>query len=241
MEISLDTVFKILRKYAVLIIIVAVVCAVGAYGASSYLIKPTYQAKAQINIVPYQIDEQEGKQNISGNSTGWSLALRATETCGGILKANDYTSAVKGALNLDYEPNLNFTYDDGSTTLITLTVTDKNPEKAYEIALTAVNGASEWIKDKTSGTISATVSDYPELPKEPYSPNPLKNAIIAMLCGAVLVFAIAFMREVFGTKVKNEEELAKRYPDIPVLASVPDFDANIKASAYGARGGRENG
>lgn len=241
MEISLDTVFKILRKYAVLIIIIAVLCAVGAYGVSAYLMKTVYQAKAQINIVPYQIDEKEGSQNLSGNSTGWSLALRATETCGGILKSNDYTAAIKGALNLSYEPKITFSYDEGTTTLITLTVTDESPEMAYEIAMTAVNGASEWIKQKTSSTISSTVSDYPELPKEPYSPNPVKNAVFAAFAGAVVIFAIGIMRELLGTKVKNESELAKRYPDIPVLASVPDFDANIKMHAYPARGGRENG
>lgn len=239
MEISLETVFRVLRKYAVLIIVFALVGAIGAYAASVYLIKPVYVSQMQIIVVTGTVEE---KSSASQSNTEWVLALRATKTCNTILSSADYSKMIREKAALDHDPEIEFTCDD-ETTVIKVNVSDNDPQTAYKTATCVAETAGEWLKEKTSESITANISDSPKLPKSPASPNPVRNALLAALLCAALIFVIELLREVLGTKVKDERELAKRYTDIPVIASIPDFNESVRRSSkyyyysgYGSKG-----
>ncbi len=239
MEISLETVFRVLRKYAVLIIVFALVGAIGAYAASVYLIKPVYVSQMQIIVVTGTVEE---KSSASQSNTEWVLALRATKTCNTILSSADYSKMIREKAALDHDPEIEFTCDD-ETTVIKVKVSDNDPQTAYKTATCVAETAGEWLKEKTSESITANISDSPKLPKSPASPNPVRNALLAAVLCAALIFVIELLREVLGTKVKDERELAKRYADIPVIASIPDFNESVRRSSkyyyysgYGSKG-----
>lgn len=239
MEISLETVFRVLRKYAVLIIVFALVGAIGAYAASVYLIKPVYVSQMQIIVVTGTVEE---KSSASQSNTEWVLALRATKTCNTILSSADYSKMIREKAALDHDPEIEFTCDD-ETTVIKVNVSDNDPQTAYKTATCVAETAGEWLKEKTSESITANISDSPKLPKSPASPNPVRNALLAAVLCAALIFVIEFLREVLGTKVKDERELTKRYADIPVIASIPDFNESVRRSSkyyyysgYGSKG-----
>lgn len=246
MEISLGTVFRILRKYLILIIVFALVGAIGAYAASVYAIKPVYVSQAKINIVAGSGAAESGAPaptfNPSLARTEQLLAMQSAKTCNSILMSADYTKLIREKAALDHEPKIEFTCDD-ETTVITVKASDNEPQTAYEIAQCVVETAGEWISDKTFGSVTVTDIETPKLPKAPASPNPVKNAVLAAMLCAVLIFIIEVLREIFGTKVKNEDELTKRYGDIPVIASIPDFNESVKRSSkyyyynsYGSKG-----
>lgn len=239
MEISLETVFRVLRKYAVLLIVFALVGAIGAYAASVYLIKPVYVSQMQIIVVTGTVEE---KTSASQSNTEWVLALRATKTCNTILSSADYSKMIREKAALDHDPEIEFTCDD-ETTVIKVNVSDNDPQTAYKTATYVAETAGEWLKEKTSESITANISDSPKLPKSPASPNPVRNALLAAVLCAALIFVIELLREVLGTKVKDERELAKRYADIPVIASIPDFNESVRRSSkyyyysgYGSKG-----
>ena len=239
MEISLETVFRVLRKYAVLIIVFALVGAIGAYAASVYLIKPVYVSQMQIIVVTGTVEE---KTSASQSNTEWVLALRATKTCNTILSSADYSKMIREKAALDHDPEIEFTCDD-ETTVIKVNVSDNDPQTAYKTATCVAETAGEWLKEKTSESITANISDSPKLPKSPASPNPVRNALLAAVLCAALIFVIELLREVLGTKVKDKRELAKRYADIPVIASIPDFNESVRRSSkyyyysgYGSKG-----
>lgn len=239
MEISLETVFRVLRKYTVLIIVFALVGAIGAYAASVYLIKPVYVSQMQIIVVTGTVEE---KSSASQSNTEWVLALRATKTCNTILSSADYSKMIREKAALDHDPEIEFTCDD-ETTVIKVNVSDNDPQTAYKTATCVAETAGEWLKEKTSESITANISDSPKLPKSPASPNPVRNALLAAVLCAALIFVIELLREVLGTKVKDERELAKRYADIPVIASIPDFNESVRRSSkyyyysgYGSKG-----
>ncbi len=239
MEISLETVFRVLRKYAVLIIVFALVGAIGAYAASVYLIKPVYVSQMQIIVVTGTVEE---KTSASQSNTEWVLALRATKTCNTILSSADYSKMIREKAALDHDPEIEFTCDD-ETTVIKVNVSDNDPQTAYKTATCVAETAGEWLKEKTSESITANINAYPKLPKSPASPNPVRNALLAAVLCAALIFVIELLREVLGTKVKDERELAKRYADIPVIASIPDFNESVRRSSknyyysgYGSKG-----
>lgn len=239
MEISLGTVLRVVRKYILLIVVFALIGAIGAYAASVYLIKPVYVSEAQIIVVTGTVEE---KASVSQSNTEWVLALRATKTCNSILSSADYSKMIRERAALDHEPQIEFTCDD-DTTVIKVKVSDNDPQTAYKIATCVAEAAGDWLKEKTSDSIAANISDSPKLPKTPASPNPVKNALLAAVLCAALIFLIELLREVLGTKVKDETELAKRYGDIPVIASIPDFNESVKRSSkyyyyngYGSKG-----
>lgn len=239
MEISLETVLRILRKYLVLILAVALVGAISAYAASVYIIKPVYVSQTQINVASGILNETT---NDSQNSTKWTLALRATKTCNSILSSADYSKMIREKAALDHDPKIEFTCDN-DTTVIKVKISDNDPQTAYRIATCVAETAGDWLKDKTSESITATMFESPKLPKSPASPNPVRNALLAAVLCAALIFVIELLREVLGTKVKDERELAKRYADIPVIASIPDFNESVRRSSkcyyysgYGSKG-----
>lgn len=242
MEISLETVFRVLRKYAVLIIVFALVGAIGAYAASVYLIKPVYVSQTQINVVAGKDASESNKINPTLSRTELLLAMQATKTCNSILSSADYSKMIREKAALDHDPEIEFTCDD-ETTVIRVNVSDNDPQTAYKTATCVAETAGEWLKEKTSESITATMFESPKLPKSPASPNPVRNALLAAVLCTALIFVIELLREVLGTKVKDERELAKRYADIPVIASIPDFNESVRRSSknyyysgYGSKG-----
>ena len=240
MEISLETVLRILRKYLVIILAVALVGAIGAYAASVYIIKPVYVSQTQINVVAGKDESEGNKPNPSSSRTELLLAMQATKTCNSILSSADYSKMIREVAALDHDPKIEFTCDN-DTTVIKVKISDNDPQTAYRIATCVAETAGDWLKDKTSESITATMFESPKLPKTPTSPNPMKNALLAAVICAALIFIIELLREVLGTTVKDEIELAKRYGDIPVIASIPDFNEHIKQSSryyYGSYGSK---
>ena len=75
------------------------------------------------------------------------------------------------------------------------------------------------------------IVDEATIPKNPTSPNVLKNVLLALLAGLVISLAIAFIRDYFDVKIKYNEEMTTLCK-VPVLAAIPDFEYftnNLKA------------
>ena len=64
--------------------------------------------------------------------------------------------------------------------------------------------------------------DYARLPKEPVSPNNVRNAVIGALAGFVVAVLLVVMQVLLDVRVKGEEDL-KRICQAPVLGTIPDF------------------
>ena len=62
---------------------------------------------------------------------------------------------------------------------------------------------------------------------QPSSPSTSKNTVIGLLVGLVLAVIVNLLRELLDTRIKNEEDLSRRY-DIPILGVIPDFSGNSR-------------
>ncbi|MHB8869899.1 MAG: tyrosine-protein kinase domain-containing protein [Thermoleophilia bacterium] len=58
------------------------------------------------------------------------------------------------------------------------------------------------------------------VPGSPFSPQPLRNGVLALAVGLVLGVGIAFLLEYLDRRIKDEESLQREY-GLPVLAQVP--------------------
>ena len=58
-------------------------------------------------------------------------------------------------------------------------------------------------------------------PSSPSSPRPERNALLALVLGLVLGIVLAFLLEHLDDSVRNEDDLRRVVPDLPVLVVVP--------------------
>jgi capsular polysaccharide biosynthesis protein len=92
--------------------------------------------------------------------------------------------------------NLRLSQDDGSHFLV-LSYEDTNPQRAQEIANTVTAVASEQVTQETPYDYVLKVRVWREapLPTKPVSPNPIRNALVALGAGLVIGIGLALLLE----------------------------------------------
>ncbi len=226
MEITLDIVLRVLRKSSLYIILFALIAAIATFVACGFFVSPTYVSTTELNLI--------GSENLTGGSivndhNSWVLANRILKSCAGILETRDFALKIQAEAGIDYMPKYSISYEE-ETTIIKISVSDHNPENAYKIAQAIANNAHGHLSETTKTSVSVVVIENPVLPSKPSSPDTPTFTILAAIIVAVIVLIIQVLREVLGTKIKDETELRKRY-NIPVLASIPDFNEAVRNSS----------
>ena len=79
---------------------------------------------------------------------------------------------------------------------------------------------------------SARVVDTAVVPSTRSSPSYTSYTARGMLLGLVLSCACVALRQLLDDRVQDEDYLIQNYPDIPVLAVIPDLN-QTKHSSYG--------
>lgn len=65
------------------------------------------------------------------------------------------------------------------------------------------------------------VVDYSTVPRSPFKPDMKGNLIYSIMIGLMIGCFISFGIEFFSTKLRDEEELKKKFPHVPYLGAVP--------------------
>ena len=223
MEITFETIFRVLRKSFLYIVLFALAAAIISFVVFSYLVPPTYVAKTEINLIG---NENDITGSVADGNNSWVFANRLLKTSKKILDSRDFALEIKEAAGIDYIPKYTIKYEE-DTTIVLISVTDRNPENAYKIAQAIADKANGRLANITLTSVSVVVNENPVLPTEPSSPTVPLFTLVAAVATVLIVVVIQILREALGTKVKDEIELANRY-NIPVLASIPDFNEAMR-------------
>lgn len=114
------------------------------------------------------------------------------------------------------------------TVILTITVTDKSPERAQEIAQTTAEvfvgyvGELETPPGQDQATIKATVVDQAQVSNSPVSPQPVRNLGLGLVLGLMLGAGIAILRHTLDTSIRSNSQVEET-TGAPVIGSVP-FD-----------------
>jgi capsular polysaccharide biosynthesis protein len=161
---------------------------------------------------------------ISGSEI--SAAKTLVDTYSVILKSRTVLEDVIEMDNLSYSYEALYNMISSSavneTEIFQITVTSSSPTEAELIANTLADLLPEKISNIVAGS-DVRVVDYAVVPASRISPSYTGNTAKGAMLGVVLAAAYIVLRYLLDEKIHSEDYLTHTYPDIPLLAVVPDM------------------
>lgn len=200
-----------------MVIVVTILGGVIAFAYTKFLVKPVYQSTTQVHIM---------NNNDNTNTTTYS-DLQA-----GSYLTKDYKVIVTSAPVMEKvieDLKLNVTVKTlrsmitvnaiTDTRILTISVNNTDPWLAKKIADDVREVSKEYITQIMDIKSINTVEEG-NLPITPISPSIVKNTIIGVLLGLILIIAIIVIRFLLDDTIKTPEDIEK-YLELSVLASIP--------------------
>lgn len=202
---------------------------------------PVYSAKASVLVTNGGSSfnaNGENAQSVTNNDI--TASVNMIETVVDILNTPDIYKQLADKLNNRY------TYKElmsmctvnsrGSETMfIDVHFNTSTPEEAKRLVNAFVELAPDYIADPIPYSHSKY---YTTEAAEKTYPVTSQLTIIFGLVGVVVAYGIILLIDSFDRAIKGEEDFASRF-DIPLLGTVPDFEAATSSSNSSYKGGRK--
>lgn len=235
--ISLQELFKVLKKRIMMIIALMLLGIAIAGGVSYFFMTPIYQADTQILVNKKEDNSMELPQYTSQDI---QTNLQLINTYFIIMKTPAILSIVIERLDLDTTPSqlasqiiVNSAQD---SQVINLSVQDADHFRAVDIANTTAQVFQEEIVDlmNVNNVNILSPAEHNDNPA-PIKPNPELNMAIAAVVGLMLGVGIAFLLEYLDTTVKTEQDIEELL-DLPIIGLIsPIPDQEIQTSPRSRR------
>lgn len=224
-EMTLEDIFKALKKRWLLIVSVTLMFLIG--GSVFVLFfgpVPQYQSSTTV-LVDYRASETDG---LTQNDINLSQKLVQTYT--EIIRSLKVLNPVINELDLELTPNELLKKISVSqvneTEIIKISVTDEDPISARDIANTLASVFSREIFDIMK-VDSTSILDEAVLPMTPLAQNKVTKIAIAGILGMMVSVGLVFLFEYLDRSIKTADE-AESLLGVPVLGVIPKSKAEGK-------------
>lgn len=227
-----------LLKRAWLILIVGVICGVAALVYTVFAVTPKYSSRVMLYV-----NNTTEIGNVSISAADLSASQSLIDTYIVILKNRTTMQGVAQKLQEEpkYETKQQYTWGQllsmistgeyEGTEVFYVTVTCDDPDDAAKIANALSEVLRERIADVIDGSSMRVVdSAIPNATK--VSPNVTSSVLVAFLIGCAAVALVIVIYVIFDDTIRTEEHLTSTY-DIPILARIPDLNADPSKARYG--------
>lgn len=240
-EIDIRDVFKVLRKWSKLIILITLLTTLAAGLISIYYLKPVYQAKTllMVTVASDKLQVSTNQVTRTDPNTGVVTApmpVLTMNTYLGQLKSEVVMSRVITSLNLPDQTTdklsamieANIVKDSN---LIEVKVNNIDPQLAAIIANTL---SEEYLHLMKEFMFSSVVVISPaNIPTIPVKPSKKLNVAIGFVLGLMVSILVAFLLDYLDNTLKTAEDI-NRELDLPVLGLIPfKTESNSRQSTYG--------
>lgn len=236
-EIDLLELIQVLWSKALIIILVALLCATAAFAYTYLFVNPSYEATASFYVNNSSISIGSSSYSISAGELSASNNLVQTY----IFIVNSRTTLedviAKSGVHYNYITlrKMVKTAAVQNTAAFTVTVTSSSPTEAELIANTIATVLPDRITEIVDGS-SARIIDYAIVPSSRSAPSYTKNTAVGLLAGAFLAMAVIVVMHLIKQQndvvIHSADELRELYPDISVLSLIPDMTLSEKKGYY---------
>ena len=215
MEIDLLELFHVMIQKLWLILLLLVLGAGLAFGATKLLITPMYTASSEIYILT--------KTTTVTSLADIQMGAQITSDFAVLAKSRPVVENVIKELHLDYTyeevVSMISTENPSDTRILRINVQNADAELAKEMANTFAEETAERVAYIMT-TDKPKVVEEAVTPKHPSSPSVGKNTVLGGLLGMVLAMAVITVLYLMNDTIQTEEDVRK-YLDLHTLAVVP--------------------
>ncbi len=237
--IDLLALIQTLWKNILVIALVAVLVGSGAFGYSAFILEPEYQAMASLYVNNSSFNL--GSTNFSISTADLSTSRSLVSIYLYILESRTTMEEVIKEAELTYTPEQlrKMISAEGveSTGAFEVTVTSSNPAEVELIANTIAKILPDRIAEIVDGT-SVRIVDYAIIPARRSGPNIVNNTLKGILAGAfvsaAMIVLFSLLNDSSAVMLNSADDIYALYPDIMVLAMIPDMRGHKKDGYYSA-------
>lgn len=243
-EIDLLELARALWKNILLIALAAVLFGSAAFGYSVVTLSPQYRATVAmyVNSSTFRFGDTNFAISSGQLSSGSLISIYLY-----ILQSRTTMEEVIEEADLPYSPGALSGMIHGEnvsgTAVLEVTVTSSNPAETELIANTIAKVLPRRIADIVDGS-SVRIVDYAIIPARRSGPDLVEKTKTGILAGAVVSSALVILFSLLDKKTKavirSADELRMMFPDVVVLAQIPDMRRNEKKGYYSAYYGSTN-
>ena len=182
-----------------------------------FLITPQYQSTSQMYVL--------SKETTLNSLADLQIGSQLTKDYKIIIQSRPVLEEVieKLGLNINYKQlRSKLKIDNPSDTrILSLTVTDPDPENAKEIVNQISMSSSQYIGDLME-VVPPKIIEFGIASYEKSGPSIKKNAVLGGILGVCLISAIIITIELLDDSIKSEDDLEKNL-GLTILASLPEY------------------
>ncbi|MBC1371529.1 hypothetical protein HB847_04035 [Listeria booriae] len=204
--IDIADVFKIIKSYAIMLVLIPIIACISAFVASKYLLTPIYTASSQIFIATQAPKEgqtsvysEQLKSNVQLINT-FNMILKNARTIEKVKKELDITTPtpeLAKALQIQSEKD---------SLVFTVSFKDENPERATKV-VNAVTQAYQQDIPQLIESNKVIILEKASVPTVPSSPKLVINLIIAGIIGIIMDIIFVLTILLFRNTINSEKDL----------------------------------
>ena len=224
LTIDLAELFSVLWSKIYLIILVGLIAALAAFAGTKIFITPKYTATTSMYMLTRS--QSGGTITSSDLQTGTQLTQDYME----MVKSRSVLEQVISVLNLDMstqELSSSVTTENKTNTrILTISVSNEDPELVQEIANTLRETVSVKIREIMEIDAVNTIEEA-NLPSAPSSPNVMRNTMLGGILGVLITAGILVIIFLFDDTIKTPDDV-EHYLGLNVLTSIPVTEGEEK-------------
>lgn len=218
-EITIDLMdlFQVVFKKLHLVLLAGIIAALVAVLVTKLFMTPVYTSTTKM----YVLSKQDANSAVT--SSDLQAGSQLTKDYMELIKSRSVMEQVISQLQLDMsvdklsgEITVSNTAD---TRILSISVENESPKLAKEIADAVRESASVQITQITDADVVNMVEEG-NLPKDPTSPNTMKNAMLGGILGIFLALGAIVLIYILDDTIKTPDDV-ERYLGLTVLTSIP--------------------
>ncbi len=223
-DLTPQKILNMLLRHVKLIILIAALVTLIAYGYSSFFITPVYSASSLIMVQDTNEDFSSQQQPTASYNNNSRRIDTSRITASSTIAASCVTlfQNVPEMTALMSNASVDISQVDDSN-FLRFTASSSNPQVAANVANQLAEQAPKTFKQFFADKGKVDTIQSASAPSSPVSPNINQNTLYGLFIGLALGVLLAFFLEIIDTTLKPGDDLAKLY-GLPVFAEIVDFE-----------------